>query len=430
MEMTPRRWKAAVGPGAQEAATWLFALSFLTLGVGRDHAYVEWAGLALLAFASFVLFRQPVPVRAIPRITLSAAVLVLVVCAYLVFGSWPSSFGTGHSYDVQAVYFVLTYLAVCVFAVLFFDERVFERVIWRAAIVALWIGVLSWLVSRLTHHLVLVSTSHGVLRMQGMLSEPSAWAPVISLVVLLALRRRSWWALGLAALATVLTASPTCVLALAASVPLYYVLTGTRRSRVVVVLALAVSLPAAVLFVYTAGSSPYLNSHNTAEKAVGRLLAGIEYAKTDGRAGHNTRLADTRVVVSAAKANGSILAGAGPAADETYFPARFPSGTLRPNALWVSVLFDFGLMGVLLLGALMVVAVWRMRGRPQMCAILLPFFVASLINSAEGNFEYGFVALGIMLFTFGWAGTGQARDPSPAARPDRPAVLEAGRTQA
>src|ERR1700734_2841829 len=151
MGMTPRRWEGPVGPGARQAATWLFALSFLRLGVGRAHAYGEWAGLALLAFASFVLFRQPVPVRAIRRMTLSAAVLVLVVCAYLVFGSWPSSFGTGHSYDFQAVYFVLTYLAGCIFAVLFFDERVFERVIWRAAIVALWIGVLSWLVSRLTH---------------------------------------------------------------------------------------------------------------------------------------------------------------------------------------------------------------------------------------------------------------------------------------
>lgn len=429
MERAPRRWKASIGPSAREAATWLFVLSFLTLGVGRDHTYVEWAGLALLAFASFVLFRQPVPERAIHRITLSAAVLVLVVCAYLVFGSWPSSFGTGHSYDVQAVYFVLTYLAVCIFAVLFFEERAFERVIWRAAILALWIGVLSWLVSRLTHHSLLVSESHGVLRMQGMLSEPSAWAPVIPLVVLLAIHRRSWWALGLAALATVLTASPTCVLVLAATIPLYYVLTGTRRSRVVVVVALAVSLPAAALFVYAAGPSPYLDSHNTAEKAVGRLLAGIEYAKTDGRAGHNTRLADTRVVISDAKANGWILAGAGPAADETYFPARFPSGTLRPNALWVSVLFDFGLIGGLLLGTLMVIAVWRVRHRPQMCAILLPFFVASLINSAEGSFEYGFVALGIVLFTFEWAGTSQVDDPPVAVRPGRPAVLEGGQAR-
>ena len=153
---------------------------------------------------------------------------------------------------------------------------------------------------------------------------------------------------------------------------------------------------------------------------MGRLLAGIEYAKTDGRAGHNTRLTDTRVVISEAKANGWILAGAGPAADETYFPARFPSGTLRPNALWVSVLFDFGLIGVLLLAVLMVIAVWRMRHRTQMCAILLPFFVASLINSAEGSFEYGFVVLGIMLFALGWAGVPQAVAPPSRVHVDGP----------
>ena len=429
MEMTPRRGRVSIGSGAQEAATWLFVLSFLTLGVGRDHTYLEWAGLALLAFASFILFRQPIPVWAVRRIILSAAVLMLIVCGCLIFGSWPSSFGAGRSYDVQAVYFVVTYLAVCAFALFFFEERVFARVIWRAAIMALWIGVLSWLASRLTHHLLLASASHGVLRMQGMLSEPSAWAPVISLVVLLAIRRRSWWSLGLSALATVLTASPTCMLVLVATILLYYALTGARRSRIVVVLALAVSLPAAVLFVYAARPGPYMNSHNTPEKAVGRLLAGMEYAETGGREGHNTRLADTRVVISEAMANGWILAGAGPAADETYFPARFPSGTLRPNALWVSVLFDFGLIGVLLLSILMVIAVWRMRQRTETCAILLPFFVASLVNSAEGSFEYGFVALGIVLFAFGWAGTSQIDDPSLAVRHGRPAVLEEGQAR-
>jgi hypothetical protein len=226
-----------------------------------------------------------------------------------------------------------------------------------------------------------------------------------------------------------LTASPTCVLVLAATIPLYYALTGTRRSRVVIVLALAVCLPAAVLFVYAARPGPYLDSHNTAEKAVGRLLNGIEYAKTDGRAGHNTRLADTRVVISDAKANGWILAGAGPAADETYFPARFPSGTQRPNALWVSVLFDFGLIGVVVTGILMVIAVWRMRHRPQMCVILLPFYVTSLINSAEGSFEYDFVSFGIVLFAFGWARAFQSGDPPAAVLSGHPAVLEEGQAR-
>jgi hypothetical protein len=423
-------WKVPFGWCTREAATWLFVLSFLTLGVGRDHTYVEWAGIALLAVFRFVLLREPVPVGAARWIILSAGVLVLVVCAYLVFGSWPSPFGTGQSYETQAVYFVVTYVAICAYAVLFFEERVFERVIWRAAIIALWFGTVSWLVSRLTHHQLLVSESHGTLRMQGMLSEPSAWAPVIPLVMLLAIRRRSWWYVGLAVLAVVLTAAPTCLLVLAATVPLYYALTGTRRHRVVVVVALAFLLPVGVLFVHLARPSQYLDSRNTAVRTIGRLLTGIEYAQTDGRAGHNTRLASTRVVISTVKVNDWVLTGAGPAADSTYFPARFPSGTLRPNALWVSVLFDFGLIGVVVLAGLMLTAVWRMRKRPQMSAMLLPFFVASLVNSAEGNFEYGFVALGIILFTFGWAGAPVAGDLPAAVQPGSPTVLEERQAQA
>jgi hypothetical protein len=38
-----------------------------------------------------------------------------------------------------------------------------------------------------------------------------------------------------------------------------------------------------------------------------------------------------------------------------------------------------------------------------MAAILLPLFIASLINSAEGFYEYSFVALGIFLAAFGWS---------------------------
>ena len=229
----------------------------------------------------------------------------------------------------------------------------------------------------------------------------------------------------------VLAASPTCLLVLVVTVPLYYALTGTRRQRVIVALALGALLLAGVFFIRTAQPRPYLNSHNSAENAVGRLLIGIENVETDGRQGHNTRFGSTRLVISEAKANGWLLSGAGPAADRTYFPARFPSAVpLLPDALWVSVLFDFGLVGVLLLAVLMLAAVWRLRRRPQMCAILLPFFVTSLVNSAEGYFEYQFVALGIILFAFGWASasqTGVAR--AAAILPRREAVLEDGESR-
>ena len=400
-----------VTPGAywlRPAATWLFLLPFLTAGVILDSAKIQAAGLLLLAIGYLVSSRPRFPRRAAARICLAAAVLLLIVCAYLVFGSWPSSYGSASSYDKNAVLFVVTYADVAVFAALFFEARLFERVIWRGATAALWIGVLSWLASRLTHHLILVSTSHGAIRMQGTLSEPSAWAPVIPLVVLLAVRRRSWLSLGLALVATCLTASPTCLIVLVASVLLYYALTGTRRQRRAIVITLGVLVPASAAFVLTATPAQYLNSHNTPEKAIGRLLAGIQNIDTDGQQGHNTRWASTRVTMADTADNGWLLTGAGPAADVTYFALRYPATAgpqpYQPNALWVAVLFDFGLTGVAVLAVLMLTAAWRMRKDPGLCAVLLPFSVSAVVNSAEGSFAYSFVALGILLFTFRWTG--------------------------
>jgi hypothetical protein len=404
----------------QAIATWVVVLRYFAAGIVRDPLHVGTAGLAVLAFAAFIVFRQPIPRHAMGRICLTAAVLTLLLCGYLVSGSWPSAFGTPAGYDAEAVKFVVSYVALGAFAVLFFEERLFERVVWRAATVALWVGVVSCLASRLSHRILLVSASHGALRLLGTLSEPSAWAPVISLVVLLAIRRRSWLYLALAFVGVVLAASPTCILVLVATVSLYYALTGTRRQRLTVLLSLAVFIPVAVFFLQTARPDRYLDSHNTAEVALGRLVSGIRNVETGGKTGHNTRFASTRVVIADATANGWLHTGAGPAADITYFAAKYPDGTrpeaYRPNSLWVEVLFDFGEVGVVVLGIFMLTSAWRMRHRPEMCAILLPFFVASLINSAEGFLEYSFVALGIMLFAFGWGAPRREVSSAPLRR--------------
>jgi hypothetical protein len=408
VEIPFRRLKVPGSHWPQLAATWLFALPFFTAGVAKDSAKIQVAGLALLIVVSIAVAWLPLPRRAVGRICMTGAVLLLIFCAYLIFGSWPSSDGSAGSYDRNAIIFIITYLDVAVFAALFFQARLFERVIWRAATMALWIGAASWLATLVTHHLILVSTSHGVIRMQGTLSEPSAWAPVIPIVALLAIRRRSPLYAALALAGTWLAASPTCLMVLVLSLVLYYALTGTRRQRGAILLALAVFIPASGAFVLTANPTQYLNSHDVTENAIGRLLAGIQNIDTDGRLGHNTRWAGTRMVVASAAENGWLLTGAGPGATATYASARHTKGA-RPlpygaPTLWVSILFDFGVVGVAVLGVLMVVAAWRMRRRPELCAILLPFSVAALVNSAEGSFAFVFVALGIMLFAFNWVG--------------------------
>ena len=399
--------------GPAVLATWLVVLLFLTLGIGRYYAYLQDGGLALLGVTALVLGRRAAW-PGIRRAGLAGAVLAAITAAYLAARPWPSP-GAPRSYDIQALHFVVTYLAVCLFAALFYREDLFVRVYRRAATGALWIAVACCLASLLTGLPVLVSQSHGALRLSGTMTEPSAWAPVLTSLVLLALRHRAWLPLLLAGVGMVMAASPVCLLVLAGTVPAYYLLTGTWRQRVAVLLALCAVIPAAVLFVQASRPGRYIHSHNAAEAAVGRLLSGIDNVESDGRSGHNTRFASTRAVISAVRADGLIVAGAGPAADITYFRAEFPSGDVQPHALWVTVLFDFGAVGVALLAILMLTAVWRMRARPLALAVLLPFFVASLINSAEEAFGYQFVVLGIVLFAFGWAqpsrAAGNSRGP-------------------
>ena len=384
-------------------ATWLFVLPFFTAGVAAYLAKAELAGMTVLAFASLVVLRR-VPARAVGRIYLTLAVLSLIVIAYLTFG-WSAGAGSARSYDVQAWLFAATYIAVAVFAVLFFDPRVFELVIWRAATIALWIGVASSAASRLTGHLLLVNPAYGTLRMQGTLPEPSAWGPVLVIVVLLALRRRSWLYVALALAGTMLADSPSCFLVMAVTVPAYFTLTSRGQHRVLARCAVVFAITAGIWFAQAASPTRYLDSGNTVEVQAGRLLSGIRNVETDGQDGANDHFASATTTITAVREHGWMRFGVGPAADETWFPAEYPPAlgtSVQPNALWVSVLFDFGEMGVAVLAALMLAAIWRMRRHPVLAAVFLPFFAQALTDSAGGPFGYSFVALGIMLFAFGW----------------------------
>jgi hypothetical protein len=392
------------GSRLQTAAAWLFVLPFFTAGVAEDAAKIELAGMALLAFASLVLLHR-VPPRAVERICLTAAALALTVIAYLALRPWPL-LGSPRSYDVQAWLFAATYVTVAVFAVLFFEPGLFERTVWRASTVALWIAVLACLASRVSGHALLVNPAYGTFRMQGTLSEPSAWAAPLTVVMLLALRKRSWLHVALALAGLVLADSPSCLLVLAIAVPMYYALASQGQHRIAARVAVGVLLAAGAVFAQHASPQPYLASRNPAAVAVGRLLSGIRNVETDGQEGSNDHFSSATVTIADVRQHGWMLAGAGPAADETWFPAQYPATAgglpVEPNALWVSILFDFGEWGVAVLAVLVLAAVWRVRRLAAMAAVLLPFIAMSLTDSAEGPFAYSLAALAVFAFAFGW----------------------------
>ncbi|MGH3257970.1 MAG: hypothetical protein ACRDOU_21690 [Streptosporangiaceae bacterium] len=399
--LTGERIARASGSRMKTAATWLFALPLLAEGVLPGVVKIEAGGVVLLAFASMVIMQRLIPPRAARRVYLTFAVLSLVVMAYATFHQWPAYAGTARSYDLHAALWVMTYGVVAIFAVLFFEEELFARVLWRAATVVLWIGVLTCAASRLTGHLLLVNPANGGLRMVGTLTEPSDWAPVLAVVMLLALRRKSWLYVILALAGLLLADSPTCLLVMAVTLSLYYALAGGWKHRALLLAALVILIPAGILVVQDSHPDAWIVSGDPAKVAVGRLLSGIQNAETGGQVGTNSRLTTTSAVVADVRDSGWMRFGAGPAADATYFPAMYPGphgSTLTPNALWVSVLFDFGEGGVVILVVLLLVAAWRMRVSPVMTALLLPFLVASLVNSSVP--DYSFAALAVMLFGF------------------------------
>ena len=273
------------GSRMQVAAVWLFVLPLFTEGVATDVVKAEIAGLAVLAFLRIVVSDRVLPQRAVERIFMTAGVLILIGIAYLAFRPWPPDAGTTYSYDAHELIFGGTLVAVATFAVLFFREELFERVIWQLATLALWIGVASCAASRLTGHLLLVNPADGGLRMVGTLTEPSDWAPVLALVLLLALRRRSWLYLALVLAGLVLADSPTCLLVITVTVPLYYVMTSSWRHRTLLLVILAIIIPAGAFFVQRTNAAEWMDSRNPTKIAVGRLISGIQNVETGGKVG-------------------------------------------------------------------------------------------------------------------------------------------------
>jgi len=310
----------------------------------------------------------------------------------------------------EALIYSAAYAVPGVFAALFYREDLFADVFWALTRASIWVALIAYAFSRVAGHAVLVNAQLGNDRLQGLLIEPSAWAPVVAAGILMALRRRSRVYVVLVVLVAILTQSPTVYIVVAISIPVYYLLTirnGFRTKRLLVLLIAAVALPVAVNFLQTANADTYLNSSNRPSVVVGRMISGVQSIDSGGTTGTNGRFTSTKQAISNTEDLGLLNFGGGPGSSNAYFSAEYPnvpgqSVGLRTNALWVDILFNFGRVGVAVLFLLLATATIRMRRVPAAAEILLPFIVVSFINSAEGVALYQFSILAICLFAFGW----------------------------
>ena len=386
-------------PRMRKIATWLFLLPVFSEGVFPGVVKVETAGMALLAFASVVIHRHPLPFRAFWRVYCTFAVLSLIVMGYLTFGSPPAD-GAPSAYLDRELMFIVTYTLVAVFAVMFFSLREFEAALWRAATIALWIGVLTCAASRATGRLILVNPDAGGLRMVGTLTEPSEWAPILAAVLILAFRRRSWLYALLALAGLLLADSPTCILVTIVSIALYALIGCRWEARAATILILCALAPLAAFALRD--QSALLASRDPALVAVGRLASGVTNVETGGDEGANSRYTSVTEVTEAARDGGWLTGGAGPGADAVYFTTiQAEDGPIEAsNEMWLSVLFDFGEWGVAVFALMLLAGVRGMRRAPAALAVFLPFFAAAMVNSSIP--DWSVTALGIVLFAFGW----------------------------
>ena len=115
------------------------------------------------------------------------------------------------------------------------------------------------------------------------------------------------------------------------------------------------------------------------------MVSGIRNVESGGGEGQNARFENTTGMLAMDRQNGWMRGGAGPGVDAVHFqvPASGPPAAV--NALWMSVLTDFGEWGLAALAALILTAVWRMRRDARIAALLLPFIVASMVNTSSAT---------------------------------------------
>jgi hypothetical protein len=406
------------GSWGEKVATWLFVLPLFVAGYTSSSpttpqyevkaGRIEIAGLALLlvgALVGLVKIRGRDPARARDRILTGFGFWSLVLVASLWHG-YPIGAGSAGQYLKQGLILAAAYATVVGYAAAFYRPALLEEVAWRCARFFTLLGVGAWVASEAAHREIRVNAIRHSYRLQGTLSEPSAWSPILVVLALLAWRKRSWHYIGLAIVAALLSFSPICFIVVATTIPLYILLTGPAAWRLSLLVIIALATPITIGFLLSADPAPYLTSSNHARAEIGRLMSGLQNVESGGTTGTNERYKSLLVTIAAARQNDWIRTGAGVGAADVYFPARFPatarSLSVEPDTMWEDVLFDFGEGGVVVLAGLALVAVWRMRRHPGPAALLLPFFVASAVNSAEGIAMYQFVILGILLFAFGW----------------------------
>lgn len=236
-----------------------------------------------------------------------------------------------------------------------------------------------------------------IYRLQGLLSEPSAWAPVVAFLVIDSLRSRNWRWLAVCSAALVASQSPIVLVVVVISVSIFLLdRVQHPHLRVVAVAAAMCSTLGFAVAALAIDPDRLAGSSNPLFATVGRLLAGVQ-GREDDALFVLERFRSTQVVLGELETSGQSFWGLGAGASHGYFSEevglKAGASLARANSAWVEVAFNFGYLGLLCFAIGVAVVVYRMFGKRHSVMFLMPFVVASLMNSAGGTQLYQFLLI-------------------------------------
>jgi hypothetical protein len=139
-------------------------------------------------------------------------------------------------------------------------------------------------------------------------------------------------------------------------------------------------------------------------RTINRLARGVEFIITLSQQGYNPRFAGAINVYQHLQKKGLLWIGYGLNSASPYFKHVY-AGTetaVQDYSLLITTFFSFGIVGVVTFVMVSYLTVVRMyRNKSALVYLFVPFFLASIINSAQGFVMYKFVLLGIVVYGVG-----------------------------
>ncbi|GAA0921550.1 hypothetical protein [Virgisporangium aurantiacum] len=380
-------------------AVWLFVLpsmvGYVRLPTGGN-VYLHTGELALLGTAFLAL---PVLVSRTRGGSLGVGTVLTPVVAlalpvlYLLVWPWLGGSPLAQPSLALGVSAALYVIWAIMYAHLFHDDHLLVETFLRVLVVALAVAFLAYLACMTVGLRWLVHTQYGTPRLQGLLSEPSGWGPFLGAAILLGMDRRRWWLVVTGAVAAVLTKSPTTIACVGLAVPAYLLLAHRWRKRRAAIIIAVTGVGWWAWLEITSVRVTDSVSTGLKDQIVARLASGIANIQSGQTQGRNDRWTSLQAILDAMTGHGWWWTGIGPGS-ESYW--RDTLDGVLPNSLPVYVAGSFGVFGVAALGVLLVLAVVRLR-RSALFPLILPFMVASLINSAGGWESYKYAVLAMAL---------------------------------